>query len=125
MGSSDVRLTLKQFLFASFNHVGFRLVKGKNLDDIICEGSVIHICRQAGRRDQQTFLHTFLPKEKVLAVSCITPATDNSGRDTSHNWTILLDTRQLEDALRSLLTRGIPLSPPKELPEITVKLEIT
>ena len=120
----DFRLKVAQFLFASFNRIGYRLVKSHALDHIISEGSTIYLCRQAGRRDKQTFVHAFLPEEKLFTISCITPDHDSSGRLTSHNRTAIISTLALEEALKPVLTAPIPLNPPKELPEIHVKLEI-
>ena len=124
MDTRNFRLKLSQFLFASFKWVGFKLVKSKDLDKIISEGSIIHLCRQAGKRDQQTFIHAFLPDEKLFAISCITPAQDSSGRTTSHNRTLLFRTTDLEEALKPLLTEQPPLTPPKQLGEICVKVEV-
>jgi hypothetical protein len=91
---------------------------------MISEGSIIHLCRQAGKRDQQTFIHAFLPEEKLFTISCITPALDSSGRQTSQNRTFIIRTADLEEALRPLLTEAVPINPPKELKEINVTLEI-
>lgn len=123
MGSGHFRLKLGQFIFSSFNRIGFRLIKSRGLDKIISEGSVIHLCRQGGKRDQQTFIHAFLPDEKLLTISCITPTLDSSGRNTSQNRTIIINTTELEEIFKQLLTANIPLQPPKELDEINVTLE--
>jgi hypothetical protein len=66
-----------------------------------------------------------LPKEKILAISIVTPTNDSIGRPNSKNCTILIDTRQLEEAFKQILTQEIPQSPPRELPEITLTLEVT
>lgn len=124
MVSGDFRLKIAQFLFASFNRIGYKLIKSHGLDKIISEGSTIYLCRQAGKRDKQTFVHAFLPAEKLLTISCITPDHDSSGRQTSHNRTIVISTLDLEQLLKPVLTEEIPLGPPKELPEIRVNLKI-
>lgn len=86
--------------------------------------NVIYLCSKAGKRDEQTFIHAFLPNEKLFTISCITPGTDSSGRPTSHNRTFIIRTIDLEEALKPLLTEPIPLNPPKELREITVTMAI-
>jgi hypothetical protein len=124
MGSGHFRLKLHQFIFASFNRIGFKLIRTKNIDKIISEGSIIHLCRQGGKRDQQTFVHAFLPEEKLLTISCITPSVDSSGRWTSQNRTLIIRTTDLEEAFRSLLTEPVPINPPKEVPQIEVDVAI-
>lgn len=124
MDTQRVRLKLGQFLFASFDRVGYKLVKSHGLDESISEGSIIHLCRQSGKRDEQTFVHAFLPTEKLLAISCITPALDSSGRPTSRNRTVIINTRDLEEAFKPLLTCEFPLAPPKHLEQVTVEMEV-
>lgn len=125
LDSEHFRLKLSQFLFASFNKTGYKLCKSKDLDAKISEGSMIHLCRQGGKRDEQTFIHSFLPNEKILAISCITPALDSIGRPTSQNHTILIDTRNLEELVKPYLTAEVPLMPPKHLEEILLEVNPT
>jgi len=122
MGAEHI-LKIRQFLFASFNRIGYKLVKSHELDKVISEGSIIHLCRQAAKRDEQTFVHAFLPDEKLLTISCITPALDSSGRNTTHNRTVIINTVEIENALKPYLSSPIPMQPPKELPDIHVALE--
>lgn len=124
MDSQRLRLKLGQFLFASFDRVGYKLVKSHGLDETISEGSIIHLCRQSGKREEQTFVHAFLPNEKLLTISCITPALDSSGRPTSRNRTVIINTRDLEEAFKPLLTAEFPLAPPKHLEQVTVEMEV-
>jgi len=124
LDSGNFRLKLTQFIFASFNRIGYRLIKSKDVDSKISEGTIIHLCRQAGRKDEQTFVHSFLPNEKILAISCITPSLDSSGRATSQNRTVLIDTRDLEEIVRSYLTAEVPMSLPKQLDEISLDVDV-
>jgi len=118
------RIKLGHFLFASFNHIGYRLIKSHDLDKTVSEGSIIHLCRQSGRRDEQTFVHSFLPTEKILSISCITPALDSSGRTTSHNRTVTISTSDLEEALRPILTSAVPFNPPKQMDQVTLHMQV-
>lgn len=120
MDSGNFRLKLTQFMFASFSRIGYRLVKSKDVDAKVSEGTIIHLCRQSGRKDEQSFVHSFLPNEKILAISCITPSLDCSGRPTSQNRTVLIDTRDLEEIVRSYLTAEVPMTLPKQLDEISL-----
>jgi hypothetical protein len=122
--SGNIRLKLGQFLFASFNRTGYKLIKSRNLDKFISQGSIIYLCSKGGKRDEQTFIHAFLPEEKLLAISCVTPALDSSGRPTSRNRTVIINTRDLEEAVKPLLIEEIPISPPKELTEITLQISV-
>jgi len=124
VGLGHFRIKVGQFIFASFNRIGYKLIKSHGLDKIISEGSIIHLCRQGGKRDQQTFIHAFLPNEKLLTISCITPALDSSGRQTSQNRTLIIKTTDIEEALKPILTENMPTNPPKELIEIKLKLEV-
>ena len=117
-------MKLAQFMFASFNRIGYRLVKSKDVDSKVSEGTIIHLCRQGGRKDEQTFVHSFLPNEKILAISCITPALGSDGRVTSQNRTVLIDTRDLEEIVKPYLTAEVPMSLPKQLDEIILEVNL-
>ena len=124
MDSGNFRLKISQFLFASFLRVGYKVAKSIDVDSKINDGIIVHLCQKGGIKGEQTFVHSFLPNEKILAISCITPSLGSDGRPTSQNRTILIDTRDLEEIVKSFLTAEVPISLPKQLDEIAINVEI-
>jgi len=119
---SRFRLKIHQFLFASFNPKGYKLVKCGDLNKLMSDDSIIYLCRKGGHRDQQTFIKAFLADENLFTISCVTPYLDSAGRATSSTRTIIINTEELQEAFMPLLTADLPVNAPKSLEEVEVEL---
>jgi len=75
----------EHFIYGQFNGLGYRTIKSANLHQIISSRSLRHLKNLNGRSPIQTLL-----PEQVVAVTFLRNDTDEYGRKTMWNHTILI-----------------------------------
>lgn len=79
-----LQIRCEQFIYAPFNGVGYKLIGTPHLTHIIGSKSLSYLKRLSDSRQ------TYLPHEKLVAITHVTPTRDNAGRQATFNHTILI-----------------------------------
>jgi hypothetical protein len=105
---------------------GIRYLKTSCVDQILNGDSLKKILEQNVDSDKTLETKTSFPEENVLAVSFLRPITDDYGRKTVWNHTILIELNSfVEEAKPENLVSSLLLRNPDEVPEKLKALEVS
>jgi len=78
------------FLFGHFDGYGMCVIQSRNVDLMLSEQSVQYLHELGKHHQKQEVIKTKFPMEEVIAYSFLKPTTDEHGRASMLNYTVLV-----------------------------------